>query len=159
MHAPRHFKILSFPLKLIVLNNYNLILENNIQDLYFVRQQDNELFRQTRRITNEEWAADRKIEEIIFIELGSKYGSDEEVITRIVKKGFLLNRQQWFISERSGSMKRNGFLSFVRSDVEIKLNDSLTMGIDLNRETVFSKYTSYRGLFLSSGHAIEQLSN
>lgn len=152
MYAPRHFKILTFPLSMVVESGYNLNIE--YPDGYYVRQQDNPEFRQIRRITGKEWESDRRISEMLFIEMG-KHGKDEEVVTKIVEEGFLFNRQLWLTSERSGSMKRNGFLSFVRSDIEIKLNEALTMGIDTNREVVFSKYTSYGGLFLSSGHAVE----
>ncbi|MHC1722485.1 MAG: hypothetical protein AB9836_04670 [Aminipila sp.] len=154
MKAPQLYRAYQIKLKDIVADNYKLTIPNDRLPGYLERQTDNELFGQIRRITGRNWSRDHIVEELIFVELGTKI-KKSEVVEEIVYNGFVFNEQQWFCCERSGSMKRNGFASFARADIAFKLDESLTMGMDTyDMQVVYSKWSAYRGLFLSGGHLI-----
>lgn len=154
MHSPNLYRVIQIKLKQIVSSGYELEIPMDVlDDQYYERMSDNSIFGQVRRITGKEWGREHKIEELVIVEFGTQ-AKKEEVVKEIVCSGFLFNNQSWLCCERSSSMKRNGFISFARSDIFFKLDEALTMGIDLTAPVVYSRYSSYRGLFFSGGHLI-----
>ena len=154
MRSPTLFKILQIPLSMIVEAEYKLEMSGQEMKYWHVRQGDCMLFSQIRRITGNEWERDRVITEMVFCDLG-RLMRNEEIATNIVKNGFVLNGKQFYCCERSASMKRNGFASFIDADLYFQLEAAIDMGMPVeNMEVVFSKWSSYRGLFLSGAHLI-----
>lgn len=154
MKSPTLFRIIQIPLKDFVDNEYKLTLPEEDTPLYYVRQGDCALFAQIRRITGEEWGRDRVITEMLFCSLGTQMKS-KEVATAVVKRGLIFNNRHFVVSERSASMKRNGFCSFIDSAYEMQLNSAIEMGLPIERmEVVYSKWAAYKGLMLSGGFVI-----
>ena len=154
MKSPTLFRIIQIPLKDFVDNGYKLTLPEEEIPRYYVRQGDCALFAQIRRITGEEWERDRVITEMLFCSLGTQMKS-KEVATEVVKRGLIFNNRHFVVSERSASMKRNGFCSFIDSVYEMQLNSAIEMGLPIERmEVVYSKWAAYKGLMLSGGFVI-----
>lgn len=155
MTSPELFRVIQIPLSLLVDCDYRLDIEEEKLPYYLVRQGDCALFNQIRRIRGEVWERDFIIRDIIFGDCGAIL-KDRDIATAIVKQGIIFNRQHYMVGDRSASMKRNGICSFVNSEIFFELDSALTMGIDTSNEVVYSKWTSYRGLYLSSGHIIHE---
>lgn len=153
MKAPELYRVIQIPLKMAVESGYKVEIGMRELPRYYVRQGDCALFAQLRRITGQGWERDRVITEIIFAELGTQM-KNKEVATRVVRQGIQFNGGLYVLSERSASMKRNGYCSFVRAEYKRALDEALTIGADLSQEVVFSKWGAYRGLYLSSGFLI-----
>ena len=81
----------------------------------------------------------------------------EEIAKQVVKRGFVLNGRQFYCSERSASMRRNGQASFIDSEYYFQLQAATDMGMQVeSMQVVYSKWVSYRGLFLSGAHLIKE---
>ena len=155
MKSPTLYKIIQLPLDLVVDSGYKLELTDKELYPYIVRQGDCALFSQVRRITKKEWESDRLITEMVFCDL-KRLMRKEEIAAEVVKRGFVLNERQYYCSERSASMRRNGFASFVDSEIFFQLQSAVDMGMPVEQmEVVYSKWVSYRGLFLSGAHLIQ----
>lgn len=154
MTSPPLFKIIQLNLKDFVENDYKMELPDEELPNWYVRQSDCALFAQIRRITGEEWQRDRVITEMIFCNLGTQMKS-KAVAEAVVRKGLIFNNRHYVVCERSSSMKRNGFCSFIDSSLEMQINSSIEMGLPVERmEVVYSKWVAYRGLMLSGGFVI-----
>ena len=58
--------------------------------------------------------------------------------------------------DKSNSMARNARISFIDKSIKSKIDKRLLLDIDFRRiEVVYSKFYSYRGLYLSSGYRID----
>lgn len=150
MFSPQLYTVRKFKFKSIIDSNFNLNLTREEEKEFLIAQQDNLLFRQIRLITNN----DNKYNPyIIFVDIhGGKNYKDE--LSSLIENGFIYNKRRYVVSERSASMTRNAILSFVDISIEKKLNRAITMNLRM-KKTVLSKYQAYRGLLLSSCHAIE----
>ena len=155
MKSPQLFKVIQLPLPIIVENDYKLELSEEELSRWLVRQGDCALFSQIRRITNAEWERDHIIREMLFCDL-KRLMRKEEIAAEVVKHGFTLNGRQYYCGERSASMRRNGLASFVDSEIYFQLQSAVDMGMPVEgMEVVYSKWVSYRGLFLSGAHLIK----
>ena len=155
MKAPTLFRIVQIPLKDFVKNGFKLTVPDEEMPLYYVRQGDCALFAQIRRLTGVEWERDRVITEMLFCSLGTQMKS-KDIATEVVKRGLIFNNRHFVVSERSASMKRNGFCSFIDSGLEIQINSAIEMGLPIERmEVVYSKWSAYKGLMLSGGFVID----
>ena len=149
------FKVVQLPLPLIIENDYKLELSDAEIQRGIVRQGDCALFAQIRRITGETWQPDHIIKEMVFCDL-KRVMRKAEIATEVVRNGFVLNGRQFYCGERSASMRRNGFASFVDSEIYFQLQAAIDMGMPVEQmEVVYSKWVSYRGLFLSGAHLIQ----
>ena len=150
MFSPKLYTVRKFKFKSIIDSKFNLNLTREEEKEFLIAQQDNLLFRQIRLITNN----DNKYNPyIIFIDIhgGKNY---QKELSELIGSGFIYNKRRYVVSERSASMTRNAILSFVDISIEDKLNRAITMDLTM-KKTVLSKYQAYRGLLLSSCHAIE----
>lgn len=150
MFAPKLYIVRKLSIFDLIENSFNIETNKENEGKYRIKQQDNQLFRQIRIVTNDyrqfcKW--------IVFVDCaGGK--SHPEVIEHIVNQGFMFNDQHFVISERSASMTRTGILSFIDEDIQQEIDERITMGIKLEK-TVLSKWYAYRGLMLSSCHCFE----
>lgn len=150
MFAPRLYTVRSYPLKLLIENNYELGEEIARDRKYSIKQQDSQMLRQLRLITGN---TGKFVPHIVFVDSTgvSKY---EDPVRHLVIEGIVVDGHRFLFGERSASMTRTGIFSFVRDDVWAELNERITMGIHLEK-TVLSKYYAYRGLFFSSCHCLD----
>ena len=149
------FRVIQLDLPLVVESGYKLELTEAELALRLVRQGDCALFAQIRRITGNTWERDHIVREIIFCDL-KRQMRNETIAWEVVRNGFVLNGRQFYCGERSASMRRNGLASFVDSDIYFQLQAATDMGLPIeSMEVVYSKWASYRGLFLSGVHLIE----
>ena len=149
MFAPPLYKVLKFPLKLLMENEYHLTCDPEL-DQYIINQQDNMLFRQIRLITGD---TSKRNPYIIFVNCkGGK--THRDAMACLVKNGFWIGDTHFVNCERSASMVRTSILSFVDSSIYEELTRRVTMDIQMGK-TVLSKWYAYRGLMLSSCHCLE----
>lgn len=150
MFAPPLYIVRSFPLRLLVTNNYELSEEFATDRQYNIKQQDNQMFRLIRLITGDTRKFNRYV---VFVDSHgvSKYA---EPVRRVITDGIVVGGKRFFFGERSASMTRNGIFSFVSEDIYAELNRRITMDIHMDK-TVLSKYYAYRGLFFSSCHCLD----
>lgn len=132
------------------MHNFNWELTREEERRYYIKQQDNMLFRQVRLITHN---SENFNPFVIFVDCKSGK-SREDSLSELVMNGFYINNVHYVLSERSASMTRNFILSFVDERIEKELNERITMGIQIGK-TVLSKYYAYRGLMFSSCHCLE----
>ena len=150
MFAPHSYTVRKYPLKFVIDREFSLPLTEEEDQKYRVKQQDNLLFRQLRRITKDE---DTLQNYLLFINCkGGK--SYEKSLRRLVRDGVTLGSRHFRLSERSASMTRSSILSFVDDTVADELERRITMDVTMET-TVLSKYYAYRGLMLSSCHCLE----
>ena len=150
MFSPQLYTVRKFKLQNLIKTNFNLTLTKDEEKEFLITQQDNLLFRQIRLITNNDGKYNPYI---IFVDIHGAKNYQEE-LSEIITNGFIYNKRRYVVSERSASMTRNSILSFVDLSIESKLNKTVTMDLKI-KKTVISKYQAYRGLMLSSCHAIE----
>lgn len=130
----------------IVESDYNLQLTKEKIDFYTIFQQTNSLFDQIIRITNDD---SKFIKYTVFVDC--KNGRNKKLImTELLTNGFKLNGIRYVLSEKSSSMGRQSVLLFIQECISKELNEIVTMGMDISKDTVLSKYLAYRGLMLSS---------
>jgi hypothetical protein len=117
---------------------------------YLVKQQDNQLFRQIRLITNNYSEFN---DYFIFIDC-SGYRKKKAELKQIIQDGITIKNQHFVLSERSASMCRQAELGFIDESISDKINEIVGMGLSL-QSTIISKYYAYRGLMLSSCFCLE----
>lgn len=150
MFAPPLYKVRKFTYRNIIDYDFCINLTKKEERLYLIQQQDNQLFRQVRKITNN---YSKYNPYVIFVDAkGGK--SNKENLSKLIIDGFHVNGKHFVLSERSASMTRTAILSFVDEEIENELNERISMGIDIGK-TVLSKYVAYRGLMLSACHMFE----
>ena len=147
MFAPKLYTVKKLNLKYIIDNNFYIM--TNDEDKFFVKEQDNMLFRQIRNITSDFSSYNKYV---VFVDCKSV--GKQENLELLINDGLTINGQQFVIGERSASMTRNSILSFVDKNIAAELDERITMGAHIEK-TVLSKYYAYRGLMLSSCHCIE----
>jgi len=151
MFAPKLYKVNKIPLRYILGQDSNVIVEREENNMFTVLQQDNMIFRQIRNITGDSTGI--YIPWIIFVNCnGGK--SNEEGLAELIINGFIFNGRRYVISERSASMVRQSILSFIDERLAPAVKEAVTMGIDIGT-TVLSKWYAYCGLMLSSCHCLE----
>ena len=150
MFAPRLYTVRKFSFSELYANSFNWELTNEQEKKYYIKQQDNMLFRQIRLITHDYNNFNKYV---IFVDCkGGK--THESALSDLVMNGFYINNVHYVLSERSASMTRNFILSFVNEEIIEELNKRITMDIEIDK-TVLSKYYAYRGLMFSSCHCLE----
>ena len=150
MYSPPGYSTLKIGFKQIIENDYRIQFDEEEMKRHTVAQFDNMLMRQIRLLTGDM----RKFNKyIIFVECAGAKTRQKEM-RKLIYRGFKVNKQEFVMSERSASMTRSGILSFVDKRIARDLDLRVTMGMEVG-ETSISKYTSYRGLMLSSCHCIE----
>lgn len=150
MHAPKSYSVRKFPLKLLIDHQYHLELTPREEQLYLVKQQDNQLFRLIRSVTGNSGEFQPCL---VFVNCKGGKSYESELLT-LIRVGLWLGGRHYVISERSASMTRSGILSFIDETIGEEVNRRITMEIHMER-TVLSKYYAYRGLLLSSCHCLE----
>lgn len=150
MFAPKLYTTSKYPFRLLRDLDFALTLTDQEAGHFEIRQADNLLFHQIRRITGEQEDCARYI---AFVDCKGAT-SDEEALSRLILNGFTVNDIHYVVSERSASMTRNSILSFVREEIADRLYEAVTSGADPG-PTVISKLMAYRGLFLSSCHCLD----
>ena len=111
MFAPPLYVVRSFPLRELAQWNFSVDFPESGDRRYYVKQQDNQLFRQVRKIT----ADCRTISNyVVFIDCSGSSKSREH-IQRLVFDGITIRGRKFVFSERSASMTRNGIFSMVLS--------------------------------------------
>lgn len=150
MFAPKLYTTYKYPFKFLEENSFSLQLSAEEQSYYSIKQADNLLFHQVRRIQgNDNMCA----EEVVFVDCKG-CSSDVDGLTELILHGFTVNGDRFVIGERSASMTRNSILSFVHSPIAGELYEAVTMGANPG-PTVISKLMAYRGLMLSSCHCLD----
>lgn len=150
MFAPPLYVVRSFPLRELAQWNFSVDFPESGDRRYYVKQQDNQLFRQVRKIT----ADCRTINNyVVFIDCSGSSKSRED-IRHIVFDGITIRGRKFLFSERSASMTRNGIFSMVDAEIAEELNRRISMDIQFDK-TVLSKYYAYRGLMFSSCHCLD----
>lgn len=150
MFAPKLYTTSKYPFRTLRDLNFDLTLTDQEAAHYEIRQADNLLFHQIRRITGE---LENCARYIAFVDCKGAT-SDEESLSRLILEGFTVNGVHYVVSERSASMTRNSILSFVQEEIADRLYEAVTSGADPG-PTVISKLMAYRGLFLSSCHCLD----
>lgn len=150
MFAPPLYIVRKLSLSYIISKEFNIQISPEEEKKYFVKQQDNMLFRQIRMISYENSKFNRFV---VFVNCTGGQNKKAEM-KRLIQHGFKFGKQEFVLSERSASMVRQGILSFVDKRLSNELDKRITMGIQLEK-TVLSKYYAYRGLMYSSCHCIE----
>lgn len=150
MFAPPLYVVRKLSLSYIIAHNYNIQISPEEEKQFYVKQQDNMLFRQIRMITYE---SDKYNRFVIFVNCAGGQNKKKQM-RKLIHNGFKFGNQDFVLSERSASMVRQGILSFVDKRLSNELDKRITMGIDIDK-TVLSKYYAYRGLMYSSCHCIE----
>lgn len=150
MFAPKLYTVLKFELKDIVEADYNLELSGQELKKFQIKQQDNMLFRQLRKITGQTGAYNP----FVFFVNAAGGQTHKDEIREMVFNGIMLNGRHFVVSERSASMTRTGILSFLDEAVAKEIDRRITMDITFEK-IVLSKYCAYRGLFYSSCHMLE----
>lgn len=150
MFAPPLYVVRKLSLSYIISHNYNIQISPEEEKQFYVKQQDNMLFRQIRMITYE---SDKYNRFVIFVNCAGGQNKKKQM-RKLIHNGFKFGNQDFVLSERSASMVRQGILSFVDKRLSNELDKRITMGIDIDK-TVLSKYYAYRGLMYSSCHCIE----
>lgn len=148
--APKLYITYKYDFDTVKSNDYDLNLSPEEMSLFEIKQADNLLFHQIRRITGD---ADGCAKRIAFVDCKGK-ASDQEGLSRLVIDGFYVNGIHYVIGERSASMTRNSILSFIESSVSLEVSEAITMGA-YPGSTVISKLMAYRGLCLSSCHCLD----
>lgn len=151
MFAPKLYTVRKLELKYILDNNFTIKVSSKDERKFHVNEQDNMLFRQIRLITSDYGDYNKYI---IFVDCRAGSKAKEENLSALIRDGFSLNNQRFIFSERSASMTRNSILSFVDEKIIVELDESISMGVRIDK-TVLSKYYAYRGLMLSSCHCLE----
>lgn len=150
MFAPKLYTVRKFTFNELCMHNFNWELTREEERRYYIKQQDNMLFRQVRLITHN---SENFNPFVIFVDCKSGK-SREDSLSELVMNGFYINNVHYVLSERSASMTRNFILSFIDESIVDELNTRITMDIHIDK-TVLSKYYAYRGLMFSSCHCLE----
>ena len=151
MHSPALYTVMKIPLGTVVAAGRRLELDGGAEGQYFVREQDNLLFRQIRLVTMDDSAFNKHI---VFLDCKSLGKGGKAALGDVAANGFTLNGRRFVLGERSASMARNAILSFVGADISAQLAERATMGVRMQK-TGLAKYYAYRGLLLSSCHCLE----
>lgn len=150
MFAPPLYVVRKFPLSYLIDKDFNVQVDPEEERRFYVKQQDNMLFRQIRMITYESTKFNRFV---VFVNCVGGQNKKKEM-RHLIQHGFKIGKQEFVVSERSASMVRQGILSFVDKRISKELDKRVTMGIEIDK-TVISKLQAYRGLMYSSCHCIE----
>lgn len=150
MYAPKLYVTYKFPFKLLREHDFMLELSGAGLAEYSIKQADNLLFHQIRRITGVDDGCARMV---AFVDCKG-CAADVDGLTELVLNGFTVNGERFVIGERSASMTRNSILSFTHDSIADELYEAVTMGSDPG-PTVISKLMAYRGLMLSSCHCLD----
>lgn len=150
MFAPPLYVVRSYPLSLLVSNEYELSDEISTDRQYNIKQQDNQMLRLIRIITGDSRKFNRYV---IFVD-GRGVSKYEIPVRHIVEHGIVVGGHRYLFGERSASMTRNSIFSFIRDDIYDELNKRITMDISMDK-TVLSKYYAYRGLYFSTCHCLD----
>lgn len=124
-----------------------------IEDIIFVNI--------NKSVTMAEWQIQKKKEEYQqkYLETGkdrySEYIDGKTALAHILKNGFKYNDITYKRFGKSSSMARNASIAFISEAIYDQLFDITTMGIDLNKPMVLSKFEAYRGLLFSSSNVIQ----
>jgi len=124
-----------------------------IEDIIFVNI--------NKSVTMAEWQIQKKKEEYRqkYLETGkkryAKYIDGKLALTYILKNGFKYKGVIYKRFGKSSSMARNASIAFVSEKIFNQLFDITTMGIDLKKPMVLSKFEAYRGLLFSSSEVIQ----
>lgn len=155
MKSPQLYAVLNFKIDEIFLNDGYIYLSDEEIEEHKKLQQDNLLFRQIRKVSND---FDKFNKHIVFVECNRVKQSNStekaDKLREILKDGFIINGTKFVICESSSSMTRNAILSFIDYKIKNKIDEIIKMG-NYVEETVISKYRAYRGLMLSSCFIME----
>jgi hypothetical protein len=137
-------------------NNQNIIIGKHefIKDIIFLNID--------RSVTLSEWQIQQKKDEYVKKYEETKKSRYKEYIVgfsalnRVIREGFKYNGVVYKRFGKSSSMARNSTIAFVSEKIYDELFDITTMGIDLNKPMVLSKFEAYRGLLFSSSVVIQK---
>lgn len=137
------------------INNGNVKIGNHeyIKEIIFVEI--------NKSVTLSDWQIQKKTEEYKekYEETGKErykeYIDGKTALEYILRNGFRYNGTVYKRFGKSSSMARNASIAFVSEDIFDKLFDITTMGIDLSKPMVLSKFEAYRGLLFSSSTVIQ----
>lgn len=114
-----------------------------------------------RSVTMSEWQIQKKIDEFKFKyeetgkEKYKEYVDGQTSLDNILRNGFKYSGVIYKRFGKSSSMARNSSIAFVSETIFDKLFNITTMGIDLKKPMVLSKFEAYRGLLFSSSEVIQ----
>jgi hypothetical protein len=148
--SPDLYIIKKVKLKVLIDSEFNLTLNDKTEKLFLIKQADNMIFRQIRRLTK---TNDKYNKYIVFVDCKGNH-NNTIVIKKLLQEGFYINGIKFDFTERSASMSRNGIIGFIDATITSKMNEVIDMGLDI-KDIVISKYTAYRGLMFSSCFFIE----
>ena len=148
--SPTLYGIFKIKLRELIDSSYNLNIPFGKESYYEIKQGDNMMFRQIRLVTGHTETFNPYI---IFVDCKG-FHNDKDTMHSLLSNGFYVNGVHYDFTERSASMCRNGIIGFIDSSIRDKLDDIISMDLDLDK-TVISKYTAYRGLMFSSCFFIE----
>jgi len=150
LFAPKLYVTYKYPFRYLRERGFAASLSPDEQRQYEIKQADNLLFHQIRRITGSSTDCARLI---AFVDCKG-CSADVDNLTELILHGFTVNGERFVLGERSASMTRNSILSFVHHSIADQLYEAVTMGSDPG-PTVISKLMAYRGLTLSSCHCLD----
>lgn len=85
-----------------------------------------------------------------------EYIDGKSALDHVLREGFIYGGVIYKRFGKSSSMARNSSIAFVSEKIFDKLFDITTMGIDLKKPMVLSKFEAYRGLLFSSSAVIQK---
>ncbi len=128
-----------------------ITLTDQDKEKFYIEQDSTDVFRQLERLRGFQI---QKIEEIIFLE--AKHNKKQhELQENIFNNGIEINGSKYFRFGKSNSQAKDGVTVFMREDVYEEMNVISHLELDV-KETVISKYESYRNLIFSSSTAIPE---
>jgi len=137
-------------------NNSNQIVGKHefIKDIIFLNID--------RSVILSEWQIQKKIDdyaqkyEETKKERYKEYIDGFTALKQVLSEGFIYKGKTYKRFGKSSSMARNSSIAFISEDIYDKLFDITTMGIDLSKPMVLSKFEAYRGLLFSSSIAVQK---
>jgi hypothetical protein len=151
MNKIKMFDLTKIKIQQLIKSNYNLILTEDEQLEYTIRQQDTPLFRQLAIMRGYETD---KINELLFVEAKHNKKRTEQ-LKKILREGFTYNNKHYVRFGKSSSQAKDGITVFVDESFYNGLMERSQLGVQIDK-CVISKYESYRCLIFSSCQIVEE---
>lgn len=143
----KQYTLIKLPLKELISHNFNMTISRDleIEEGYFVTQEDSLLFDQIERLRG---VPSSHIDEVILV-TAKKSPKQEKALRHILNEGFYYNGIHYSRFGKSASQAKEGITAFVCDNIFDELYRITMMDIPMD-ECVISKYEAQRCLTFSS---------
>lgn len=145
------FDITKIKIQQLIKSNFDLIMSNEEQKEYIIKQQDTPLFRQLSLIRGDD--TDR-IDELIFVEAKHNKKRTNQ-LKKLLKEGFSFNNRNFVRFGKSASQAKDGITVFIDEEFYDEMMERSQLGLEIDN-CVISKYESQRCLIFSSCQIVEE---